>query len=97
MFLRPFGLYSQFVSILQPINPEKTNRNNNGGSVGKSYSNVHEGYGRVTPGKCSWNFNRRERVQAKVQRLKTGPPQLRDHTPTEKHAGLGASRWQSHH
>ena len=30
---------------------------------------------------------RRERVQAKVQRLKTGPIQLREHTPTEKHSG----------
>ena len=38
-----------------------------------------------------------ERVQAKVQRLKTGPIQLREHTPTEKHAGLEASRWQPHH
>jgi len=36
-------------------------------------------------------------VQAKVQRLKTGPSQLREHTPTEKHAGLEASRWQPHH
>jgi len=34
-------------------------------------------------------------VQAKVQRLKTGPIQLREHTPTEKHAGLEASRWQA--
>ena len=29
--------------------------------------------------------------------LKTGPIQLREHTPTEKHAGLEASRWQPHH
>jgi hypothetical protein len=36
-------------------------------------------------------------VQAKVQRLKTGPIQLREHTPAEKHAGLDASRWQPHH
>ena len=28
------------------------------------------------------------RAQAKVQRLKTGPIQLREHTPTEKHTGL---------
>ena len=41
--------------------------------------------------------SRRERVQAKVQRLKTGPIQLREHTPTEKHAGLEASKWQPHH
>jgi len=27
-------------------------------------------------------------VQAKVQHLKTEPIQLREHTPTEKHAGL---------
>ena len=40
-------------SYVKPINPEKTNRNNNGGSVGKSYSHVHEGCGRVTPGQCS--------------------------------------------
>jgi len=38
-----------------------------------------------------------ERVKAKVQRLKTGPIQLRENTPTEKHAGLEASRWQPHH
>jgi len=31
----------------------------------------------------------------KVQRLKSGPIQLREHTPTEKHAGLEASRWQA--
>jgi len=36
-------------------------------------------------------------VQTKVQRLKTGPFQLREHTPTEKHAGLEAPRWQPHH
>jgi len=36
-------------------------------------------------------------VQAKVRRLKTGPMQLREHTPTEKHAGLEASRWQPNH
>jgi hypothetical protein len=36
-------------------------------------------------------------VQAKVQCLKTGPIQLREHTPTEKLAGLEASRWQLHH
>ena len=30
----------------------------------------------------------------KVQRLRTGPIQLREHTPTGKHAGLEASRWQ---
>jgi hypothetical protein len=30
-------------------------------------------------------------VQVKVQRLKTGPIQLREHTLTEKHAGLEAS------
>ena len=35
-------------------------------------------------------------MQAKVQRLKTGPIQLREHTPTEKHAGLEASSWQPH-
>jgi len=29
--------------------------------------------------------------------LKTGPIQLREHTPTEKHTGLEASRWQPHH
>ena len=38
-----------------------------------------------------------ERVQAKVQRFKTGPIQLREHTATEKHAALEASRWQPHH
>ena len=43
---------------------------------------------------CSWNCSRRERVKTKVQRIKTGPIQLREHTPTEKHAGLEASRWQ---
>jgi len=32
----------------------------------------------VTHGQCSWNCSRRERVQAKAQRLKTGPIQLRD-------------------
>ena len=69
---------------VKPINTEKTNRNNNGGSVGKSYSHVHEGYGRVTPGQCSLNCSRRDRVQAKVQCLKTGPIQLREHTPTKK-------------
>ena len=31
-------------------------------------------------------------VQAKVQRLKTGPIQLRVHTPTGKHAGLETSK-----
>jgi len=36
-------------------------------------------------------------VQAKVQRLKTGPIQLREYTTTEKHAGLEAKRWQPHH
>jgi hypothetical protein len=35
-------------------------------------------------------------VHAKIQCLKTGPIQLRKHTPTEKHAGLDASRWQPH-
>jgi len=39
--------------IYKLINPEVTNRNNNGGSVGKSYSKFHEGYGRLTPGQCS--------------------------------------------
>jgi hypothetical protein len=29
--------------------------------------------------------------------LKPGPIQLREHTPTEKHAGLEASSWQPHH
>jgi len=29
--------------------------------------------------------------------LKSGPSQLREHTATEKHAGLEASRWQPHH
>jgi hypothetical protein len=29
--------------------------------------------------------------QAKVQRLKTGSIQLREHAPTEKHTGLEAS------
>jgi len=29
--------------------------------------------------------------------LKTGPIQLREHTATEKHAGLEASKWQPHH
>jgi len=42
-------------------------------------------------------LQQRERVQAKVQRLKTGPIQVREHTATEKHAGLEASRWQPHH
>ena len=37
------------------------------------------------------------RCRRKVQRLKTGTIQLREHTPTEKHAGLEASRWQPHH
>ena len=46
---------------------------------------------------CSWNCSRQDRVQAKVQRLKTGPIQLREHIPTEKHTGLEASRWQTHH
>jgi len=61
---------------------------------------------------CSRNCYRRERVlakgnlaetaadvrlQAKIRSLKTGPIQLRLHTPTEKHAGLEASRWQPHH
>ena len=45
------GLYRCW--YVKPINPEKTNRNNNGGSVGKSYSHVHEGFGRVTPGQRS--------------------------------------------
>jgi hypothetical protein len=72
------------------MNTENTNRNNNsGGSVGKSYSHV-----RVTPGQRSWNCSRRERVQARVQRLKSGPIQ---YTPTEEHAGLEASMWQPHH
>ena len=71
--------------------------NNNDGSVGKSYSQVHEGYGRFTPGQCSWNCSRRERVQAKVQRLKTGPIQLREHTATEKFADPEASREQPQH
>jgi len=47
--------------------------------------------------KTKLDCSRRERVQAKVQRLKTGPIQLMEHTPTEKHAGLEASRWQPHH
>jgi len=33
----------------------------------------------------------------KIQRLKTGSIQLGEHTATEKHAGLEASRWQPHH
>ena len=35
------GLYRCW--FVEPINPKKTNRNNSGGSVGKSYSHVHEG------------------------------------------------------
>ena len=35
------GLYR--CCYVKPINAEKTNRNNSGGSVGKSYSHVHEG------------------------------------------------------
>ena len=46
---------------------------------------------------CSWTCSRRDRVQARVQRLKIGPIQQLEHTPTEKHAGLEASRWQPHH
>ena len=38
----------------------------------------------MTAGQCSGKCSRQERVQAKVQRLKTGPIQLREHTPTEK-------------
>jgi hypothetical protein len=68
-----------------------------GGSVGKSYCHVHESQGRVTAGQCSWNCSRREGVQVKVQSLKSGPIQLRVHTPKEKHAGLDASRLQPHH
>jgi hypothetical protein len=52
-----------------------------GGSVGKSYCHVHESQGRVTAGQCSWNCSRRKGVLVKVQRLKTGPIQLRVHTP----------------
>jgi len=37
-----------------------------------------------------------EKVKAKAQRLKSAPIQLRENTPTEKHAGLEASRWQPH-
>jgi hypothetical protein len=33
-------------------------------------------------------------VQANVQRLKTGPIQVREHIPTEKYTGLEAPRWQ---
>jgi len=51
----------------------------------------------VTPGQYSCNCSRQERVKAKVQRLKSGPIKLRVNTPTEKHAGLEASRWQPHH
>jgi len=43
------------------------------------------------------NLQQTGEVQAKVQRLKTGPIPLREHTATEKHAGLEASRWQPHH
>ena len=35
------GLYRCW--YVKPRNPEKTNRKNNGGSVGISYSHVHEG------------------------------------------------------
>jgi len=41
-------------------------------------------------------------MQLKLQQTgegagETGSIQLREHTPTEKQAGLEASRWQSHH
>ena len=37
----PQGLYR--CCYVKPINTEKNNRNNNGGSVGKSYFHFHEG------------------------------------------------------
>ena len=41
-------------------------------SVGKSYCDVHEDWGCVTPGQYSLTCSRRDKVQRKVQRIRTG-------------------------
>lgn len=48
------------------------------------------------PRQCSINCSSWKRVHMNVQHLKTGPHELGEDTPTERHAGLEAWRWQPH-